>query len=299
MLNKLVLASLNVTPKPIVRMFANTYIAGENINDAIKVVKKLNTLNCRASVDLLGEYVSDKEQTIKEMDLRYGVLNAITDNQLDANQSIKLTSLGLDIDEEFCFENTLEIVKRAKDKGIFIRMDMENSPYHDRTISLYKKLRALGYDNVGVVIQAYMKRALEDLQELSELNASVRLCKGIYVESEKVAFKDFNAVNDNYKKLLSYIFDKNMYVGIATHDDELINYAMNEVKKRGIGSKDYEFQMLLGVREQRRDEIIKLGHGMRIYVSFGEDWYGYSMRRFKENPKIAGHVFKALFTGGK
>lgn len=299
MLNKLILASLNITPKSVVRMFANSYIAGESISDAVSTVKKLNKLNCRASIDLLGEYVTDKEQTLKEMDLRYAVLDAIIDNSLQANQSIKLTSLGLGIDEEFCFENTLEIIKRAKEKNIFVRMDMENSPYHDKTFKIYYKLRDMGYDNVGVVIQAYMKRAAEDLQELAKYNASIRLCKGIYVEPESVAFKDFDAVNDNYKKLLNFLFDNKMYTGIATHDDILINHALKEIKERKLSKEMYEFQMLLGVREQRRDEIIKLGHNMRIYVSFGDDWYGYSMRRFKENPKIAGHVFKALFNGGK
>lgn len=299
MINKLILASLNIVPKPIVRVFANNYIAGETIQDAVDTVKKLEEANCRASIDLLGEYVTSKEQTLKEMDLRYSVIDAIVDNKLKATQSIKLTSLGLGLDEEFCYENTLEIIKRAKNKGVFVRMDMEDSPYHDKTFKIYKRLREDGYDNVGVVIQACMKRAIDDLKMLKEYNASVRLCKGIYVEPSKIAYREFNAINDNYKKLLDYLFDNEMYVGIATHDDILINYALDEIEKRKLSQDKYEFQMLLGVREQKRDEIIKLGHGMRIYVSFGEDWYGYSMRRFKENPKIAGHVFKALFTGGK
>jgi len=299
MLNKLILSSLNIVPKPIVRIFANNYIAGEKIADAVSTVNKLNAKQCRASIDLLGEYVTDKKQTLKEMHLRFNVIEAIIDNKLDANQSIKLTSLGLGIDEDFCYENTLEIVKRAKEKGVFVRMDMEDSPYHDKTFNIYRKLREDGYDNVGVVIQAYMRRAKSDLEMLSEYKAAVRLCKGIYVEPEKLAYKEFNEINDNYKKLLNFLFDKEMSVGIATHDDILINYALEEIEKRNLSKDKYEFQMLLGVREQRRDEIIKLGHKMRIYVSFGEDWYGYSMRRFKENPQIAGHVFKALFTGGK
>lgn len=299
MLNKLILSSLNFIPKPIVKLFANNYIAGVTIEDAVKTVQKLNSLNCRTSIDLLGEYVKNKEQTIKEMDLRFAVIDAIIDNKLISNQSIKLTSLGLDIDFDFCYENTLSIIKYAKEKNIFVRMDMEDSPYHDRTIEIYKKLRDAGYDNVGVVIQSCMKRAFDDLQELSKYNASVRLCKGIYVEPEELAFKTYDAINENYKKLLNFLFDNNMYVGIATHDDVLINYAIEEIEQRNLSKEKYEFQMLLGVREIRRDEIISMGHNMRIYVSFGEDWYGYSMRRFKENPQIAGHVFKALFKSGK
>lgn len=299
MLNKIILSSLNIVPKPIVKIFAKNYIAGETLGEAENTVKKLNSFNCRTSIDLLGEYVESKQQALKEMNIRYAVLDAIVDSKLNSNQSIKLTSLGLGIDFEFCYENTLNIIKYAKERNIFVRMDMEDSPYHDRTIEIYKKFRADGYDNVGVVIQSYMKRSLEDLQELSKYNASIRLCKGIYVEPEKLAFKTYDAVNDNYKVLLNYLFDNKMNVGIATHDDVLINYAIEEVEKRNLSKDAYEFQMLLGVREQKRDEIISLGHNMRIYVSFGKDWYGYSMRRFKENPKIAGHVFKALFTGGR
>lgn len=299
MLNQIILSSLNIVPKPIVRIFANSYIAGETISDAVKTVKKLNALNCRTSIDLLGEYVKHKDQALKEMDLRYGVIDAIIDNNLNSNQSIKLTSLGLEIDFEFCYENTLKIVKYAKERNVLIRMDMEDSPFHDRTFDIYNKLRSEGYDNVGVVIQACMKRSNEDLEELSKQNASVRLCKGIYVEPEKIAHKSYEDINNNYKKLLDFLFDNKMYVGIATHDDALINYALTQISERNLSKDEYEFQMLLGVRESKRDEIIKLGHNMRIYVSFGKDWYGYSMRRFKENPKIVGHVFKSILTGGK
>ncbi len=299
MLNKVILSTLNFVPKPVVRLFANSYIAGESIDDAVNTVNKLNSANCRASVDLLGEYVKNKQQTIKEMDLRYGVIDAIVNNNLTSNQSIKLTSLGLEIDFEFCYENTLKIVKYAKEKNIFIRIDMEDSPFHDKTLEIYRKLRNDGFDNLGVVIQSCMKRSYEDLQELSKLNASVRLCKGIYVEPEEVAFKTYDQINNNYKKLLNFLFDNKMYVGIATHDDVLIDYALNQINEQKISKDMYEFQMLLGVRELKRNELVELGHNMRIYVSFGKDWYGYSMRRFKENPKIAGHVFKALFTGGK
>jgi proline dehydrogenase len=299
MLNKVILSSLNIVPKPIVRLFANSYIAGETISDAVKTVKKLNSLNCRASIDLLGEYVKNKDQALKEMDLRYGVIDAIIEDNLNSNQSIKLTSLGLEIDFEFCYENTLKIVKYAKERNVNIRMDMEDSPFHDRTFDIYNKLRNEGYDNVGVVIQACMKRSNEDLEELFKQKASVRLCKGIYVEPENIAYKTYDEINNNYKKLLDYLFDKKMFVGIATHDDFLINYAFNQISERNLSKDEYEFQMLLGVRESKRDEIIKLGHNMRIYVSFGKDWYGYSMRRFKENPQIVGHVFKSILTGGK
>jgi proline dehydrogenase len=154
-------------------------------------------------------------------------------------------------------------------------------------------------NNTGVVIQAYMRRSEDDIRALAKDKASVRLCKGIYIEPESIAFRLRAEVQENYKKLLRLLFDNDMYVGIATHDDELLDFACEEIVRRGIPSDRYEFQMLLGVREQRRDGLIQGGHKMRIYIPFGHDWYGYSVRRLKENPEVAGHIFKAMFTGGR
>jgi len=295
MINDFVIKLLHFVPKPIVRIFANKYIAGERIDEAISKVEQLNSKNLRTSIDVLGEYVTDKQQTLTELELRLNVLDKIKELNLNSNSSIKLTSLGLGLDFDFCYENTKKIVHKAKNLGSFVRIDMEDSPFTSNTIEVYKKLREEGYDNVGLVIQAYMRRSLEDVQSLADLKTSFRLCKGIYIEPEQIAYKEFDEINANFKLLLDYMFDNGLYVGIATHDDELINYAIEQIKLKNIDKSKYELQMLLGVREKKRDEILKLGHPMRIYVSFGKDWHGYTMRRFKENPQIVGHILKALF----
>jgi len=227
------------------------------------------------------------------------VLDAIRDNKLKTYLSIKPTSLGLGIDEEFGYENVKFLANQAKKDNIFIRIDMENSPYTDMTLKLYRRLRADGFDNIGIVIQAYMRRSENDILSLKDLKPSIRLCKGIYKEAPSIAFQGKQEVRDNYKKLFNIILQNEMYIGIASHDDELIHFAMDYIKKNNISKDRYEFQMLLGVREQKRDEILRLGHKIRIYTPFGEDWYGYSTRRLEENPDMAGHIFKAMFTFGK
>lgn len=299
MLNELIAKSLPIVPKPIVRQVSSRYIAGETVPDAVNTVRRLNGLGAVCTVDVLGEFVSSRSQAEQEAQMSSTVLDAIHTNQLQSGLSVKLTSLGLDIDDEFCYNNVRSIVAKAQAIKRFVRLDMENSPYTDKTITLYHRLRTDGFDNTGVVIQAYMRRSEDDIRKLSKAGASVRLCKGIYVESEIIAFRGREEVQENYKQLLRLLFDNNMYVGIATHDDVLLDFALEEIAKRGVSRDRYEFQMLLGVREQKRDALIKQGHKIRIYVPFGHDWYGYSVRRLKENPEVAGHIFKAMFTGGR
>lgn len=175
---------------------------------------------------------------------------------------------------------------------------MENSPYTSKTIELYKKLRADGLDKLGMVFQAYMRRSENDIKSLIELKTPIRLCKGIYKETSDIAFQTKVDVRNNYKKLLRIIFENNMYIGIATHDEELITDALNYIKQNDISKGTYEFQMLLGVREKRREELLTLGHELRVYVPFGEDWYGYATRRLKENPEMAFNIVKAMFFKG-
>lgn len=299
MLNELIAKSLPIVPKPIVRQVSSRYIAGETVPDAVNTVRRLNGLGAVCTVDVLGEFVSSRSQAEQEAQMSQTVLDAINANQLQSGLSVKLTSLGLDIDDEFCYTNVRSIIAKAQAINRFVRLDMENSPYTDKTIALYHRLRADGFDNTGVVIQAYMRRSEDDIRNLSKAGTSVRLCKGIYVESETIAFRGREEVQENYKRLLRLLFDNNMYVGIATHDDVLLDFALEEIAKRGVPRDRYEFQMLLGVREQKRDALIKQGHKVRIYVPFGHDWYGYSVRRLKENPEVAGHIFKAMFTGGR
>jgi proline dehydrogenase len=299
MLNQLVAKALPIVPKPIVRAVSSRYIAGETIQDAVNTTRKLNAANAKATIDVLGEFVSSRRQAEQEADMSSKVLDAIGETKIQSGLSVKLTSLGLDIEDEFCYKNVSALVKKAHEIKRFVRLDMENSPYTDKTIDIYKRLRSEGLDNTGVVIQAYMRRSEDDIKDLAKMGASVRLCKGIYIEPDHVAIQGREEVQNNYKKLLRLLFDNDMYVGIATHDDVLLDDARNEIAKRGIKPDRYEFQMLLGVREQKRDALIKEGHKMRIYVPFGHDWYGYSVRRLKENPEVAGHIMKAMFTGGR
>jgi proline dehydrogenase len=299
MFNQLIARSLPFVPKPIVRTVSNRYIAGETLPDAVRTVRSLNNLGATGTVDVLGEFVDSSAQASEETAMSLRVVDALAENSLRSGVSVKLTSLGLDIDDEFCFQNVRSVVERAKEKGRFVRLDMENSPYTTRTIDIYRRLHATGLDNTGVVIQAYMRRSEDDIRSLAPLGTSVRLCKGIYIEDVSIAFRERSEVQENYKRLLTLLFEQGMYVGIATHDDVLLDFAQNEIVRRSVPPTSYEFQMLLGVREQKRDELIRAGHKMRIYVPFGHDWYGYSVRRLKENPEVAGHIVKAMFTGGR
>jgi proline dehydrogenase len=295
MINKLIVKTLPLIPKPVVHIFAKKYIAGDNLSDAVRVTKELMSIGGMSTIDVLGEFVETKEAAIHEKDMALKVLDAIKKEKLNTYLSVKPTSVGLGIDFQFGYENIKELITKAKEYGLWVRLDMENSPYTDMTLDLYKKLRNEGFDNVGIVIQSYMKRSMDDVKNLLEYKPSIRLCKGIYNEPAEIAFKDFKEVQNNYKKLLDLMLDNKLYVGIATHDEELLSNALEQIKNRKLRKEEYEFQMLLGVIEKRRDEIIKMGHNLRVYVPFGEDWYGYSTRRLKENPKMAGHIVKSIF----
>lgn len=295
--NKLVVATLPIVPKAVVKLVAQRYIAGPMLTDAVHTSKALKAIGASSTIDVLGEFVTDRERASNEAEMSKQVVDAIQSHSLDAYLSVKLTSLGLDLDRDFAFEKLTQIVEHARKKSVFVRMDMENTPYTDVTLDFYRKLRANGYDNVGVVIQAYLRRSENDVQSLLEYQPSVRLCKGIYVESEQVAYKDADDIRASYKALLRLLVDGNANVRIATHDEALIADAEQLVEKQKLDEGRYQFQMLLGVRERRRDAIIAKGHPMCVYVPFGEDWYGYSTRRLKENPQIAGHVARAFLTG--
>jgi proline dehydrogenase len=295
MLNKLIIKTMPLVPKPIIHLVAKKYIAGDTLADAVRVTQDFQKLGGMTTIDVLGEFVTTKERALHEKEQSKLVLGAIRDNSLPTYLSVKPTSLGLGIDTEFAYNNIKEILAIAESNGTFVRLDMENSPYTDKTLDLFRRFRADGFMNVGVVIQAYMRRSWDDIVSIADLNPTIRLCKGIYREAPEIAYQGKDEVRDNFKRLLRLIFDKGLYVGIATHDDVLLNDAMNEITKQNFKKEDYEFQMLLGVREERRNEILRLGHNLRIYVPFGEDWYGYSTRRLKENPDMAGMIFKAIF----
>lgn len=296
--NNLIVRVVQLMPKPVVGFFSKKYIAGETLQDAVDFVKKLNSKGIYATMDVLGESVANKSESIKCKNEALEVLEAIEKNKLMANLSIKPTQMGLAIDEQFAYEQILELVKKAAGYKNFVRIDMEDSPFTDKTLNLYKRIYA-DYKNVGVVIQAYMKRSIDDVVTLDKIGTNYRLCKGIYVEPAAIAYKGKQEVRDNYLKLLDQMFKDGNYVGIATHDKPLIDAAYTRIKEQNIAKDKFEFQMLLGVREDLRDKINADGYKIRIYVPFGKDWYAYSVRRLKENPSVAGTIAKSFLTFGR
>ena len=295
-LNRLIVSIIQLLPKRVVKRFAMHYIAGERLEDAVRVLKGLNSRKMMGTLDVLGENVTTKKESLLAVRECEKILHAIDENHLDANLSIKLTQFGLKIDEAFCYGNVKRLLEIARGYKDFVRIDMEDSSTTSATLELYEKLRGDGFDNTGVVIQAYLRRSEEDVRRLVDLKANVRLCKGIYVEPEDIAFKDREEIRRNYLKLLEMLLDTSCYAGIATHDDVLVRGAYQLVRERNLRKSDYEFQMLYGVRPKLRDGIVADGHRLRVYVPFGEQWYPYSIRRFKENPQIARYVLAALFS---
>ncbi|MGQ9798034.1 MAG: proline dehydrogenase family protein [Ignavibacterium sp.] len=297
-LNQLIVSIVQMMPKNIVGFFSRKYIAGESLEDGINVVKQLNSKGIYATMDVLGEAVKNKEESLDAKNKAMEVLDAIEKHKLMANLSIKPTQMGLLIDEDFAYQQILELVKRAHEINNFVRIDMEDSSTIDMTINLYKKIFQQ-YKNLGVVIQAYLKRSFDDVVVLNKLGTNYRLCKGIYVEPPSIAIKDKQAIRENYLKILRQMFIDGNYVGIATHDKYLIDEAYRMIKEMNIPKDKFEFQMLFGVREDLRDKINSDGYKIRVYVPFGKDWYAYSVRRLKENPSIARHIVKSFLTFGK
>lgn len=298
MLNKIIVSMVPLMPKSIVWAIGKKYIAGLKLTDAVKYTKELNKIGSETTIDVLGEFVTEKERAINERDASLNVLETIYNERLTSYLSIKPTSNGLGIDFDFGYENIKMLVDKAKQLKLFCRLDMENSPYTDITLKLYRKLIEEGYDNCGIVLQSYLKRTYSDIEALLPLKPNIRLCKGIYIESPDIAYRDKDAVRYNYKKCLELIVDNvpnGAFPEIATHDEQLIQFAERLVSEKGLTADQYTFAMLLGVRDERRKKLVSLGHRMVVYTPFGEDWYGYSTRRMKENPEIAGHIFKAMF----
>jgi proline dehydrogenase len=295
-LDRAIVRFLPAVPRPVVRRIAERYIAGTELADACRVVKGLNGRGKMATIDVLGEEITSRREA-RQIALAYDrVFDAIDLEGLDSNVSVKLTALGLKLDCDFCRDNLEHVVGFARDKGNFVRVDMEDSSCTDDTLRIYGELRDRGYENVGVVLQAYLRRTLSDIGVLAELRPNVRLCKGIYVEPPEVAFQEFNEVRANFVAALDLLLGHGCYVGIATHDEWLIEQALRLVDRHGLGHDEYEFQMLLGVREQAGDDLVRSGHRLRIYVPFGEHWYLYSLRRLQENPKIAGYIAADTFS---
>jgi proline dehydrogenase len=303
MFNKFIAAILPYFPKKFIWIFSRAYISGETINDAMRVSKDLNSKSIKVTLDVLGEFIKTLDEAENNKKEYLNLIDVSYKNKIDGNFSVKPTSFGLLIDKEICYNYIREIVVKAASYNGFIRIDMEDSPCTDDEITLFRRLKAEFPENVGLVLQAYLKRTLNDLEQMKDLNrsdipVSYRLCKGIYVEPEAISYKKYEEINQHYLEDLEFIFKNKMYVGIATHDKPLIEGAYNLIKKYNVPKDMYEFQMLYGVTPKLRESIVNEGHNMRVYVPFGKQWFGYSTRRLKENPKMATHIIKAIFYKG-
>ncbi len=292
--NLLVSKTIMHVPGPIVGFFAKGYIAGEQLGDAVRVVKGLNAKGMMATIDILGEFIKQKDEAVFFKNQCLEILKAIDKEQLDANLSLKPTQMGLELDKEFTYANIREIVALAAALNNFVRIDMEDHPCTDDTLEFFRRLREEFPGHVGVVLQSYLRRTLDDIDNLSDGPLNFRLCKGIYNEPRQVAYKDMAIINRSFVCCLEQMFEKKAYVGIATHDEKLVFEAEQLVRKFGLKRDDYEFQMLLGVDMELRDLIVERGHRLRIYVPFGKSWLPYSKRRLKENPSIARHALRQM-----
>ena len=303
MINKIIAGMLPYMPKKLVWIFSKKYIAGVSIDDAVRVSKELNTQGIKVTIDLLGEFITNLEQAEENKQAYLKIIDRIQSEKIDGNYSLKPTSFGLLLDKEICYRNIRQIVEKATGYGNFIRVDMEDSPCTDKEIKLFRRLKKEFPRNVGLVVQAYLKRTLQDLKDLMDIHSpevpmNYRLCKGIYVEPAEISYKKYEEINTHYLEDLDFLLSNGVYTGIATHDKPLVEGAYKLIEKYKVPVNMYEFQMLYGVTPALRKSVIDKGHTMRVYVPFGKDWFGYSTRRLKENPKVASHIIKALFIKG-
>ena len=290
--SRVVVTTLPLVPKFLVGQVAKRYVAGENRDEALAEVEALNAAGAMATLDVLGEEVFEKSKAEAAVEEYSRLYDSIEEKGLDANVSIKLTMLGLKIDEAFCLENVRKIAAAAARHGNFLRIDMEDSSVTDTTLRIYREVHA-EFGNLGAVLQSYMRRTLADIAELPEDKPNIRLCKGIYIEPRDIAWKKFETVQANFIAALEKAIRAGVYVGIATHDEHLVCEAERLVDHYGLSREQYEFQMLLGVDVQLRRILIDRGHRLRVYVPYGRDWYPYSIRRLRENPEVARHVMRA------
>jgi len=265
--------------------------------------KLLNEKGIEVTVDLLGEFIKTLDEARENRNQYLEIINRFTRENVVGNFSLKPSMFGLLLDKEVCYNYIREIVALASEKNTFIRIDMEDSECVDMEIEIYKKLQVEFPKNVGLVLQAYLRRTPKDLENLNTLNSNLnpvnfRLCKGIYIEPEKIAFKDYQKVRDMYLNNLEYMFKNKMFAGIATHDKYLVENAFHLIEKYKVEKNMFEFQMLFGVTPELRQSIVDTALKIRVYVPFGKQWFKYSTRRLKENPKMASEIIKALFVRG-
>jgi proline dehydrogenase len=303
MFNKFIASILPYFPKKFIWIFSRAYISGETMADAMRVSKELNSQGMRVTLDVLGEFISSLDEAEENKQEYIDLIEETEKNGIIGNYSLKPTSFGLLIDREACYRLMREIVEKAASYNNFCRIDMEDSPCTDLEIELYRRLHAEFPKNVGLVVQAYLKRTHADLEKMLDMNTAeiptnYRLCKGIYVEPAEISFKKYEEINSHYLEDLEFLLKNRIYVGIATHDKPLIEGAYELLSKYNVPKEMYEFQMLYGVTPKLRQSIIDNGHPLRVYVPFGTKWFGYSTRRLKENPKMASDIIKAIFVKG-
>ncbi len=303
MFNKLIAAVLPYFPKKFIWIFSRSYISGEKVEDAMRVSKELNSRKIKVSIDVLGEFIKSLEEAEDNKKEYLNLIDLSVKTGIDGNFSVKPTSFGLLIDKEACYRLLREIVAKAASFDRFVRIDMEDSPCTSMEIELFRRLQKEFPANVGLVVQAYLKRTMNDIRDLTDLNSpehplNFRLCKGIYVEPESISYKKHEDINQHYLEDLEYMLKNRIFVGIATHDRALSEEAYRLLEEYKVPKNMYDFQMLYGVTPKLRESIVNNGHVMRVYVPFGEKWFGYSTRRLKENPKMASHILKAVFVKG-
>jgi proline dehydrogenase len=291
--DRFVVTTLPLVPKPIVRRVASRYVAGETLEAALETIRALAAEGAMATVDVLGESVTHRDQTVATREQYLRTIDAIAASGLPANISVKPTAVGLAIDPALALANCTEICERAKAHGMFVRLDMEDSPYTESTIGLVLALKER-FESVGAVLQAYLKRSLSDLDRLLAARVNVRICKGIYVEPRTIAWKDHETIIRNFAALVDKQLAGGGYAAIATHDEACIQLALATIDRLRIPRERYEFQMLLGVDPVLRKSLLDARHRLRVYVPYGKDWYAYSTRRLKENPSIARHVLRSM-----
>jgi len=292
--DKLVSSTIMHTPGPIVHLFARNYIAGKTLDDAVQACKKLNAQGALGTIDILGEFITRREESDTFRNHCLSILDAIAAHDLDANLSLKPTQMGLELDKQLALDNIQAIVQHAKELGNFVRIDMEDTPSTDATLDIYRCLRTEFPGHVGTVLQAYLHRTSDDIEQLSDAPLNLRLCKGIYNEPRTLAWKQYDVINRSFTVALEQLFKHKAYVGIATHDTRLVFEALRLIREYGLKRDDYEFQMLLGVDEELRQMLLDGGHRLRVYIPYGEAWLPYSRRRLKENPSIARHAVRQM-----
>ena len=296
LINRLIVNTFPLVPKPIVWQFSKKYIAGEKIEDAVLLARRLNAKGIMATIDVLGEDITLKEEAVQASETYVTLLDTIAEEKLDSHVSLKLTQFGLKIDKDLCLENVRKVIEKAEKLGNFVRIDMEDSTCTEETLDIFRKMRK-DHENVGIVLQSYLRRTLDDVVSLAdELKANIRLCKGAYIEPRDISYTDKGIIDGNFAFLIEEMLKRGCYVGVATHDEKLVWAAIRSAHELGLKKDQFEFQMLVGVDEELGDILVKEGYRVRIYIPFGEHWHPYCMRRLRENPVILTYVLKNLFS---